>query len=285
MDWTKLIFVKGEAGCGQGLTSCGRSEAWGDLKLVKTKEQQPCGNQSPIHLKDSPCKHLYPLVASPPSPRPPPCTRASILPRRRRGPAAAAVSPQCCARSYHFGFRIYRSHGRKQLPGSRYMEAAPETTLVMCFAAAPSNVYVVAFCIIARVICFTIEDSLLKGSSEKRKNDSTPTRKKKKKKKNSSENKIEFLYCAQYICKFYPVIESRQYEQRECFSVVVHAEVRTCKKGRVRNQGKMEKIRMPYSMGLNEAIFIDRNWRRVRWIQNGERRQQEYSSSTREFAG
>ncbi|KAJ8464272.1 hypothetical protein OPV22_026824 [Ensete ventricosum] len=160
MDWTKLIFVKGEAGCGQGLTSCGRSEAWGDLKLVKTKEQQPCGNQSPIHLKDSPCKHLYPLVASPPSPRPPPCTRASILPRRRRGPAAAAVSPQCCARSYHFGFRIYRSHGRKQLPGSRYMEAATVTTLVMCFAAAPSNVYVVAFCIIARVICFTIEDSL-----------------------------------------------------------------------------------------------------------------------------
>ncbi|RRT35725.1 hypothetical protein B296_00051637 [Ensete ventricosum] len=78
---------------------------------------------------------------------------------------------------------------------------------------------------------------------------------------------------------------SRQYGQRECFSVVVHAEVRTCKKGRVRNQGKMEKIRMPYSMGLNEAIFIDRNWRRVRWIQNGERRQQEYSSSTREFAG
>ncbi|THU45835.1 hypothetical protein C4D60_Mb02t22170 [Musa balbisiana] len=88
-----------------------RGEAWGDLKLVKTKEQQPCGNQSPIHLKDSPCLHQdamrafisiggFPSLATHPTMQP--CLHPLLLlllllllrRRRQRGPAAAAVSPQ-----------------------------------------------------------------------------------------------------------------------------------------------------------------------------------------------
>ncbi|CAL9767872.1 unnamed protein product, partial [Musa acuminata subsp. burmannicoides] len=81
-----------------------KGEAWEDLKLVKTKEQQPCGNQSPIHLKDSPCLHQdamqafisiggFPSLATLPTMQP--CLHPLLLRRRpRRGPAAAAVSPQ-----------------------------------------------------------------------------------------------------------------------------------------------------------------------------------------------
>ncbi|CAL9206481.1 unnamed protein product, partial [Musa hybrid cultivar] len=45
----------------------------------------------------TPCKHLYPLAASPSLATPPtmqPCLHPLLLRRRRRRPAAAAVSPQ-----------------------------------------------------------------------------------------------------------------------------------------------------------------------------------------------